>query len=173
MSKFKQKLSQVSTIITDFDGVLTDGKIYFTDDQQLVRTGNVKDGYAIHLAQKMGLRIIVISGGDAPNMRYRCELLDISHMYFGVENKLEIYERIKKELSLSDDEILYIGDDIPDYQVMQKAALACCPADAAHDIKQIAHYISPYKGGEGCVRDIIEQVLKAKKLWLTPEAFHW
>lgn len=173
MSNFKKKLANITTIIMDFDGVLTDGKIYFTDDQQLIRIGNVKDGYAIYLAQKMGLKIVVISGGDAPNMRYRCELLDIEHIYLGVENKIEVYEQLKQNLNITDEEILYIGDDIPDYPVMLKAGVACCPIDAAHDIKKIAHYVSPLGGGQGCVRDIIEQVLKAKNSWLTSSSFSW
>jgi 3-deoxy-D-manno-octulosonate 8-phosphate phosphatase (KDO 8-P phosphatase) len=173
MNDYRQRLNNITTIIFDYDGVLSDGKILFSDDGQQMRNGNVKDGYAIQLAQKMGLRIVIISGANTPGMQIRCELLKITPAFLGVHDKAEVYEQFKADNKLNDDEILYMGDDMPDYPVMQKVSIAACPADAANDIQSIAHYISHLKGGEGCARDVIEQVLRAKQLWMTPEAFIW
>lgn len=173
MKDYREKLKNITQFIFDYDGVLSDGRILFSDDGQQMRNGHVRDGYAIQLAQKLGLKVAIISGANTPGIQHRCSLLKIEDAFLGVCNKIEVYEQFKKEKQLSDEEILFMGDDIPDYQIMQKVGIACCPADAARDIAHIAHYISPFKGGEGCVRDVIEQVLRAKELWLTEEAFIW
>ncbi len=173
MNDYRQRLKNISTMIFDYDGVLSDGRILFSDDGQQMRNGNVRDGYAIQLAQKMGLQIAIISGANTPGMRIRCELLQIQDVFLGVSDKLAVYEEFKVQKGLNDSQILYMGDDLPDFPVMQKVSIAACPSDAANDIKEIAHYISHFKGGEGCTRDVIEQVLRARGLWMTPEAFIW
>jgi len=173
MNDYRQRLKEITTIIFDYDGVLSDGKILFTDDGQQMRNGNVKDGYAIQLAQKMGLHITIISGANTLGMQSRCEILKIDNAFLGIKDKIHAYEQLKADNNLKDSEILFMGDDMPDYPVMQKVGVATCPADAANDIKSIAHYISHLKGGEGCARDVIEQVLRAKELWMVPEAFVW
>lgn len=173
MNDYRERLKFITTLIFDYDGVLSDGKILFSDDGHQMRNGNVKDGYAIQLAQKLGFRIAIISGADTPGIQHRCTLLKIEDRFLGVNDKLEIYEQFKMKYSISDYAILYMGDDIPDYNVMIKTGIACCPSDAVSDIRKVSHYISHLRGGEGCVRDIIEQVLRAQDKWMTPEAFIW
>jgi len=173
MNDYRDKLKHITTIIFDYDGVLSDGKILFSDDGQQMRNGNVKDGYAIQLAQKMGLRIAIISGANTPGMQQRTSILKIEDSFLGIHDKLEKYNEFKIKANLNDNEILYMGDDIPDMPVMKLVSIATCPADAVTDVKNISHYISHLNGGAGCARDIIEQVLRAQDKWLTPEAFIW
>ncbi len=173
MNDYRERLKNITTLIFDYDGVLSDGRILFSDDGQQMRNGNVKDGYAIQLAQKMGLRIAIISGANTPGMHIRCELLKIEDSFLGIHNKTEAYHKYKTEKNIKDEEVLYMGDDIPDIKVMQEVSIACCPSDAVIDVKKQVHYISHLKGGEGCARDVIEQVLRAQDKWLTPEAFIW
>jgi 3-deoxy-D-manno-octulosonate 8-phosphate phosphatase (KDO 8-P phosphatase) len=173
MNDYRERLKHISTLIFDYDGVLSDGKILFTENGEQLRNGNVKDGYAIQLAKKMGYRLAVISGGNSNGMKTRCELLQLSHYFLGVHDKIKLYETFKKEYNLNDAEILFMGDDIPDYPLMQKAGISSCPANAAKELREIAHYISPMNGGDGCVRDVIEQVLRAQNNWMTPQAFIW
>lgn len=173
MNDYRSKLKNISTLIFDYDGVLSDSMILFTDDGQQMRNGNVKDGYTIQLAQKMGIRIAIISGALTPGIEKRCELLKIQDKYLGITDKTEALALLMEKHQLSYNEILYMGDDLPDYNVMKMVAIACCPADASSEIQKISHYISPFSGGKGCVRDIIEQVLRSQNKWMTPEAFTW
>ncbi len=173
MINYKEKLINITTLIFDFDGVLTDGKVLVMPDGEQLRMSNVRDGYAIQLAIKKGLNIAIISGGRSVSMQKRFEALNLIDVYLGVDNKFDKFETYLKSKNLTADEVLYMGDDIPDFHVMKASALAICPADAAEEIKAISHYISKFKGGEGCVRDIIEQVLKVKGLWFDEEAFAW
>jgi 3-deoxy-D-manno-octulosonate 8-phosphate phosphatase (KDO 8-P phosphatase) len=138
-----------------------------------VRTGYVKDGYAIQLALKKGLRIVVISGGISESMEIRCRSLGIKDAFLGVVDKTVTFHQYVKEHKLNATEILYMGDDIPDYPVMKLAGIAACPVDAAEEIKSISAYISPFGGGKGCVRDIIEQLLKVQEKWMDADAFTW
>jgi len=172
MNDYKSRLKNITTFVFDCDGVLTDGKILFTDDGQKITNGYVRDGYVLQLAKKKGYLIAVISGGLTPGMKFRFDFFEIEH-YLGVENKKTTFLDFVKKNNLTFDEILFMGDDIPDYEVMQLAGVATCPADACRDIKKITHYISPYKGGEGCVRDVVEQVLRAKNQWMDEDAFSW
>ena len=164
MLSYKQRLNQISTFIFDVDGVFTDGKVYLINDE-IVRALNSKDGYAVQYAVKMGYKIFCITGGSSPEVKKRLMGLGVHDVYLGSHNKLERYEQIKKEYNLSDTEIAYMGDDIPDYPVMLLVGLACAPNDAVQEIQQIAHYVSHKKGGEGCVRDIIEQTLRVQNKW--------
>ncbi|MCB9015674.1 MAG: HAD-IIIA family hydrolase [Lentimicrobiaceae bacterium] len=173
MSNYKEKLSGITTFIFDYDGVLTNGVILITNSGDQLRTGHVKDGYALQLAVKSGYRIAVISGGYSESMRHRCNALKLTDVFLGVENKLEVFDKYISENGLNTDEVLYMGDDIPDYHVMKKVGMPVCPADAAQEIRDICSYISHFNGGEGCVRDVIEQVMKVQGKWMNGNAYHW
>jgi 3-deoxy-D-manno-octulosonate 8-phosphate phosphatase (KDO 8-P phosphatase) len=173
MKNYKELLKNISTIFLDYDGVLTDGTILINENGDQLRTGYVKDGYAIQFAIKQGYRIVIITGGSSDSIRRRCESLNISEIFLCVRNKSEFFQEFTRKNNLKLSEIAYLGDDIPDYLPMKKAGLAVCPADAAEEIKKISHYISHYKGGKGCVRDLIEQILKVQGKWMQEDAFEW
>lgn len=167
-------LNQIKAVIFDVDGVLSSSTINMGPDGQPVRSLNIKDGYAIQLAVKMGLHLAIITGGKTENVRLRYEGLGMKDVYLGVSMKLEVYQQFKQKYGLKDEEVLYMGDDIPDYEVMQICGLPCCPADACHEIKEISTYVSPCNGGQGCARDILEQILKAQGKWMADRnAFGW
>lgn len=173
MSNYKEKLSPINTFIFDYDGVLTDGKVLVINQNEQLRSSNVKDGYALQYAIKKGYRICIISGGKSDSMTQRMNGLGITDVFLGVERKIDVYNSYMKSNNLDKSQILYMGDDIPDYEIMTNVGVATCPADAAIEIKAVADYISDAKGGEGCVRDIIEQVLKLHDKWFHKDAFHW
>lgn len=173
MSNYKEKLSPINTFIFDYDGVLTDGKVLVINQNEQLRSSNVKDGYALQYAIKKGYRICIISGGKSDSMTQRMNGLGITDVFLGVERKIDVYNSYLKSNNLDKSQILYMGDDIPDYEIMTNVGVATCPADAAIEIKAVADYISDTKGGEGCVRDIIEQVLKLHNKWFHKDAFHW
>jgi 3-deoxy-D-manno-octulosonate 8-phosphate phosphatase (KDO 8-P phosphatase) len=169
MSYYKQQLASITTVILDFDGVLTNGVVYLMPPNEFVRTMHVRDSYAIQHAARTGINIAVITGGNNPVVAERMKYLGITDVYLCASDKQKVYQQYKKDRGLTDAEILYMGDDLPDYAVMRLAGLAVCPQDAAEEIKSIAHYVSPVKGGEGCVREILEQLMKMKGTWFTPE----
>lgn len=173
MSNYKTRLHKITTFIFDYDGVMTDGTILINNHGEPLRTANVKDGYALQLLQRLDYNIAIISGGISPSMYKRFEMLNIKDVFLGVSNKLEIFEKYLIDKKVQAHEVLYMGDDIPDYLPMKAAGVAVCPADAAEEIKRISHYISHFPGGHGCVRDIIEQSLKVQGKWMTQNAFHW
>ena len=162
---YKELLPQINTFIFDVDGVLTDGNIAVFENGDLVRKMNVKDGYALKCAVDAGFRVCIISGGSSEGVRIRLEKLGITDIYLGAHTKIEQYQELKGKYKFKPENVLYMGDDIPDYPVMKKIGLACCPQDAVPEIKQIATYISDKKGGFGCVRDVIQQVLKVQGKW--------
>lgn len=162
---YPQILSKIKCFIFDVDGVLTNGKVILQSDGEQQRIMNIKDGYALQLAAKSGYKIIVISGGTSESVRLRFKGLGIHDVYLGASDKLDVYEEVKITYNLNEEEIAYMGDDIPDYPVMKLMGLPCCPADAAPEIINICKYVSPIKGGEGCGRDIIEKVMKAQDKW--------
>lgn len=169
-------LKKITTIIFDVDGVLSANTITMDGNGQPVRTMNIKDGYAIHLALKMGIRLVIITGGDTENVRLRYVSLGMrsEDIFLGASVKIDVYDRFVKENGISDEEVMYVGDDIPDYEIMQRVGCPCCPKDACPDIREISLYVSPCEGGYGCGRDVIEQVLRAKGLWLSSaKAFGW
>lgn len=172
MTSYKERLNHVNTFIFDVDGVLTDSKLILWQDQ-LLRTLNSKDGYAIQYAVKMGYRVCVITGGNALNVKEALEGLGVAEVHLSSFNKLTVYEHMKGKYGFSDADVLYMGDDINDYEVMQKVGVATCPQDAAVEIKHIAHYQSPYIGGNTCVRDVIEQTLRVQGNWFSEKAFEW
>ena len=173
MANYKELLKNINTFIFDYDGVLTDGTIITLDDGEAYRTTNVKDGYALQLARKKGYRIAVISGAKADCMIHRLKALQISDIYLGIENKLQTFTTYLQKNEIDSSHVLFMGDDIPDYELMLVAGLSSCPADAAEEIKKVARYISHFGGGKGCVRDVIEQVLKVQGKWMNDDAYHW
>jgi 3-deoxy-D-manno-octulosonate 8-phosphate phosphatase (KDO 8-P phosphatase) len=156
----------INVFVFDIDGVLTDGSLLVMDGGLMIRRMQVKDGYALQLAVKRGYLIFVISGGNSPQVKERLSKLGVENVYMPVENKLEKLKELINKYQLQKEEILYMGDDIPDLEVMQYCGLACCPVDAVSEIKTISRYISPLKGGEGCVRDVIEKVMKLQGKWI-------
>jgi 3-deoxy-D-manno-octulosonate 8-phosphate phosphatase (KDO 8-P phosphatase) len=173
MDNYRTALDKINTFIFDIDGVLTDGNVIVASDGEQLRTMNVRDGYALQLAVKKGYRILIISGGKSETMKQRFLGLGITDIFLGINNKFEVYQNYVNQKNLNKENILYMGDDIPDYEVMSIVGFAACPADASEEIKSISKYISPRKGGDGCVRDIIEQVLKIHAKWLDKDSFHW
>lgn len=157
----------ITTFVFDVDGVLTDGTLLVMPGGLMARRMNIKDGYALQLAVKRGYRVVIISGGNSPEVKERLNNLGITDVFMRVENKLECLQQYMQQHGLTAEELLFMGDDIPDYEVMQLVALPCCPSDAAVEIRGVARYISPLKGGEGCGRDVIEKVLKLRGDWMT------
>ena len=156
------------------DGVLSRQTITLHPDGDPLRTVNIKDGYALQYAVKCGLHVAIISGAKTESLRLRYERLGVKDVILGADIKIKYYNELKQKLNLKDEEIIFVGDDIPDYEVMQLCALPCCPSDAAPEIKAVSKYISPFPGGEGVARDIIEQVLKAQGKWMHDHtAFGW
>ncbi len=170
---YKELLKNITTIIFDYDGVFTEGKILLLENGDQLRTANVKDGYALQLAIKKGYRIAVISGGTSNSIKVRLKKLGIHDVFIRVEHKIKVFNNYLQKHNLNREEVLFMGDDIPDYQIMKEAGVAACPADAAEEIKSLSHYISHFKGGDGCVRDILEQVMKVQGKWMTDDAFPW
>ena len=173
MSKIAYDLGLIKGFAFDVDGVLSPETIPLHPHGEPCRTATIKDGYAIQLAVRKGFEIAIITGGRTEAVRKRFELLGVQHIYLGASIKTESFEDWVRATGLQRDEILYMGDDIPDYEVMQAVGLPCCPADAAPEIKSVATYISPRNGGHGCGRDVIEQVMKAQGKWFGEEAFGW
>ena len=167
-------LKRIKAIIFDVDGVLSRRTISMDAMGEPLRTINIHDGYAIQLAMKQGLRVVIMTGGRTPNIRLRYDYLGVKDIFLGCAVKIKVYDSFLADYDLSDDEILYMGDDIPDYEIMKRCGCPCAPSDAASDIKDIALYVSQHEGGDGCARDVIEQVLRAQGKWLSgAEAFGW
>lgn len=172
MMTYKERLNNITTFIFDIDGVLTNGDIAIYKDE-IVRTLNGRDGFAIQLAAKMGFNVFVISGGNSEPVKQRLLNLGIKEVFLSASNKITVYESLLEKYNLTENEILYMGDDLPDYKVMQRVGCATCPQDAAVEIKSICHYQSPYNGGRFAVRDVVEQTLRVQNKWFTEEAFEW
>ncbi|MBK7183647.1 MAG: HAD-IIIA family hydrolase [Bacteroidetes bacterium] len=173
MENFKTKLTRVKAIVLDVDGVLTDGSVTLMPDGEQVRVMNIKDGYALQLAVKKGYKVAIISGGRSEMVRKRLNGLGITDIYLGAHTKIDVYKELLEIYSLTDDDILYMGDDIPDYEVMKRVGVPTCPNDAAQEIKDICLYVSYNKGGKGAVRDVLEQVMKVQNNWFDDDGFVW
>jgi 3-deoxy-D-manno-octulosonate 8-phosphate phosphatase (KDO 8-P phosphatase) len=155
----------IKAFVLDVDGVLTDGALFIMPDGEWVRKMNIKDGYALQLAVKKGYHIFVISGASSTPVAERLKKLGITEIHQAVSNKKQLLQKLLQQYKLAKHQVLYMGDDIPDYEAMQEAGLLTCPADAVAEIKHLCQYISPVKGGEGCVRDVVEKVMKLNKDW--------
>ncbi len=155
----------IRTFVFDVDGVLAINTMIVMPDGELVRSMNSKDGYAIQLAIKKGYNVIIISGGTSDAVKQRLVKLGVNNIFMGVHNKVEVLKKVAKEQNLSFDEMLYMGDDLPDWEAMKLVALPCCPQDAVAEIKSICTYTSTYNGGYCCGRDVIEKVLKLNNHW--------
>ncbi|MBA3828998.1 MAG: HAD-IIIA family hydrolase [Taibaiella sp.] len=168
MDNLLELFAPIRTMVFDVDGVLTDGSLFLTEDGHSIRQMNIKDGYAIQLAVKKGYNLIVISGGNSVAVRKRMESLGVMNVHINVDNKKVLLRQLLNTFGIEQKDILYMGDDIPDYEVMKECGLPCCPNDAVAEIRQLSKYISPYDGGRGCVRDVIEKVLKLNGHWDIP-----
>ena len=169
---YKLRLSSITTFIFDVDGVLTDGGVnLFTNEA--VRSLNARDGYALQYAAKMGYSIFVISGGSSNAVKDRLIAAGAKEVVLQASHKVKVYKELKAKYGFTDKEVLYMGDDIPDYKVMKMVGISTCPQDAAIEIKNIADYQSPFKGGKHCVRDVIEQTLRVQENWFTAAAHEW
>lgn len=167
-------LSKIKTVVFDVDGVLSRQTITLSSTGEPLRTVNIKDGYAIQLAQKVGLRIAILTGGNTEAIRKRYAGLGVEDIFMGCAVKVKTYEEFLQKYGIKHEEVIYVGDDIPDYEVMRLCGCPCCPVDACSDIKDISLYISSRNGGDGVGRDVVEQVLRAQGKWLSDaKAFGW
>jgi 3-deoxy-D-manno-octulosonate 8-phosphate phosphatase (KDO 8-P phosphatase) len=173
MTKLKEELRKVKAFAFDVDGVLSSPEIYVHPSGELMRSMNTKDGYALQYAVKRGYPIAIITGGKTESVAMRFRGLGITDIYLGSSFKPDDFNDFIARYSLGPGEVLFMGDDLPDYHVMQMVGVPCCPSDAVDEIKSVAHYISPIAGGRGCVRDVIEQVLRLHGRWMDGESFVW
>lgn len=173
MTNFKEDLARVKAFVFDIDGVLSLQTINLNAFGIPNRTVNLRDGYALQLAIKKGYHIGIITGSNSKDYQKRLKMLGIKDVYLNSRSKMEHFNDFIKKHCLNSSEVLFMGDDIPDFEVMKHAGVAVCPSDADSEIKQISSYISDKKGGEGCVRDVIEQVLRLHNKWMDAEAFKW
>lgn len=173
MTNFKEDLSRVKAFVFDIDGVLSTQTINLNTFGVPNRTVNLRDGYALQLAVKKGYMVGVISGCKSKEYLRRLKLLGVKDVYLDCKSKLSHYNDFLKKHNLDSSDVLYMGDDIPDFEIMKIAGVPVCPSDADSEIKQISSYISDKKGGEGCVRDVIEQVMRLHNKWMDTDAFSW
>jgi 3-deoxy-D-manno-octulosonate 8-phosphate phosphatase (KDO 8-P phosphatase) len=161
-----QHFQKIKAFVFDLDGVLTDGSLLIMPGQEFIRTMDIKDGYALQHAVKKGYHVVVISGSISKACAERLEYLGIRNVYMKVKDKEEVLAQFILSHHLHWDEVLFMGDDLPDYEVMKQVGLPCCPADAVHDIKAISKFISTMNGGKGCAREVIEKVLRLNNDWV-------
>ncbi len=170
---FKQALNNIKAFAFDVDGVLNTNLIHIGHDGELLRSMNTKDGYALHRARRLGYPIAIITGASNQFIKEHYEKMG-ADVYISAHTKINQFNDFLSRHNLNAEDVLYMGDDIPDYQVMKVCGLATCPLDAAHEIKAIAHYVSDHNAGEGCVRDVIEQTLRTQGKWMNgDDAFQW
>lgn len=172
MISYKERLPKITTIILDVDGVLTNGEVQLYNGMFL-RTLNSKDGYILQYAAKKGYRILVITGGNSEEVKLRLEELGVTRVHLRSSNKVNVYKEMQAEFGFTDEQACYMGDDIPDMPLLKLVGFSACPQDAAADVKGVCHYQSPIDGGRGCVRDVIEQIMRVQGNWLTEDAFVW
>ena len=163
---YLETLKDIRTFIFDVDGVLTNSELIILESGKLLRKMSVRDGYAIKHAIRKGYRVIIITGGKSEGVVSRLQGLGVQDVYSGIDDKVDAYREVVHAYSLQPIQILYMGDDFPDIEVMQKVGIAACPKDAAHEVIEIADYISPKEGGKGCARDVIEKVLRLHGNWI-------
>lgn len=160
-----EKFSEVDTLIFDVDGVFTNSTLLVLESGKLLRQMHTRDGYAVKAALRAGYRVCVITGGKSEGVRVRLKNLGVTDIYIGIQDKIDAYEEYIDLYDIDEEKVMYMGDDLPDYEVMRRVGFPVCPVDSAPEIKKLAHYISPVKGGEGCVREVIERTLKISGKW--------
>lgn len=165
MGNFKEDIASVEAIVLDVDGVMTDGGIIPTPDGDFIRRYNAKDGYAIASAIREGLKVCIISGGRGRMLENRLQMLGVTRYYLNCMDKVTAIREFAADYNLDLESVIYMGDDIPDLECMRLVGVPVCPADAAMEVVEASRYISEYNGGHGAVRDIIEQVMRAKGVW--------
>lgn len=170
---FKQRLKQVKALVFDVDGVFTDGSILLLEQGQPVRKMNVRDGYALQLAVKKGWLVCIITGGASDAVAQRFKALGITDVHLRAHNKMDVLTDFLAGHSIQPEHVLYMGDDMPDLPCLRHVGVPTCPADAAFEVREASIFISQHKGGEGCVRDVVEQVLKLNGQWADADAFGW
>lgn len=167
-------LEKIRAIIFDVDGVLSRETITLSSEGEPLRTVNIKDGYAIQLAMKLGLRIVILTGANTKSVRKRYEGLGVEDIHMGCAMKIVTYDSLLEKYGLKDEEVMYMGDDIPDLEIMRRVGCPVCPKDACPEIKEVSVYVSDKTGGNGCGRDVIEQTLRAQGKWvMNAKAFGW
>ena len=164
---YKEIMNEINTFVFDVDGVLTDGSVFVTNKGKILRTMNIRDGYAMKAAVESGYNVCIISGGSNEGVRVRLRNLGITDIHLGISDKVETFKEYTELYGIKPEQVLYMGDDIPDYHVMKLTGLPTCPQDASPEIKVISKYISHKNGGKGAVREVIEQVMKVQGKWTT------
>jgi 3-deoxy-D-manno-octulosonate 8-phosphate phosphatase (KDO 8-P phosphatase) len=164
---YKEIMNDITTFVFDVDGVLTDGSVFVTNEGEMQRTMSIRDGYAMKAAIESGYHVCIISGGSNEGVRIRLHNLGITDIHLGTPDKVKTFKEYTDVYSINPEQVLYMGDDIPDYHVMKLVGLPTCPQDASPEIKTISKYISHIKGGKGAARDVIEQVMKVQGKWMT------
>ena len=170
---YKKKLFQITTFIFDVDGVLTDGSVILESSGEMVRTMHTKDGYALQHAVKKGYHIVIISGGSSVMVKKRLEGLGIEHIYLGKDHKLPVLNEHLQKHNISINQVLYMGDDIPDLPCLKVVGVSSCPNDASVEVREVCDYISHINGGKGCVRDVLEQTMRIQNKWMDDDAYSW
>lgn len=163
---YKEIMNDITTFVFDVDGVLTDSSVFVTNEGEMLRTMNIRDGFAMKAAIESGFKVCVISGGSNEGVRIRLQNLGITDIHLGSPDKVKTFKEYTESYNIKQENVLYMGDDIPDFHVMKLVGLPTCPQDAAPEIKNISRYISHVKGGRGAVRDVIEQVMKVQGKWM-------
>ena len=172
MKSYKEKLNAIKVFMFDVDGVLTDGLVYLMKDE-VVRALNAKDGYALQYASKMDYKIFIVTGGHSTEVKERLLGLGVTEVHLATHDKLSKYHELQAKYEFRKEEVLYMGDDIPDLPILNLVGVSSCPQDAVIDIKAVVDYQSPVNGGKGCVRDVIEQTLRVQGDWMSDKAFEW
>lgn len=162
---YKEIMNDITTFIFDVDGVLTDGTVHVSQTGEMLREMNIKDGFAMKAALETGYNVCIISGGNNEGVRIRLRNLGITNIHLGSPDKVATFKEYVELYNIKPEQVLYMGDDIPDYHVMQLVGLPTCPQDSSPEIKTISKYISHKDGGKGAVRDVIEQVMKVQEKW--------
>lgn len=170
---YKTSLHTIKLFAFDYDGVFSGGTILLMPDGAQVRTASVRDGFAVQWAVKQGLELALITGGKEEAVKTRLGKLGVQHLHLGASDKLAVVTELVERLGLQMEEVAYMGDDMPDVPVLERVGLAACPQDAVPEVRQICHYVSPFAGGAGCVRDLLEQAMKLRGLWDQQGGHHW
>lgn len=173
MSDFLKQLAKAEAFIFDVDGVLTDGTVIVTEDGHMLRNMSIKDGFVLQLAVKLGLKIAIITGGKSQGVIKRLQGLGIEDVFAGVSDKIEVLDKYLSDNQINPKYCVYMGDDIPDLQILSRVGLSTCPANAVPEVLEASAYVSPFEGGKGCVRDVIEKSLKLKGLWNPSQQGSW